>query len=72
MAITLLAAANQDLDVLIVVRTVVNTRDDIAGRERTIGAVWGLLGKDRRNDKGAMIRIEGGRHFFLLGRISAC
>jgi len=72
MAITLLAAANQDLDVLIVVRTVVNTRDDIAGRERTIGAVWGLLGKDRGNDKRAVIRIERGRHFLLLCRISAC
>src|SRR5579862_7677527 len=71
MAIALLAAANQDLDVLVVVRSVVNARYDVAGRERTIRAVWRLLGKDRGNDKGAMIRIEGGWHFFLLGCVSA-
>src|SRR5579862_4105780 len=66
MAIALLATANQDLDVLVVVRSVVNARYDVSGRERTIRAVWRLLGKDRGNDKGAMIRIEGGRHFLLL------
>ena len=68
-AITLLAAADENLDVLFVVRGVINSRDDIAGRERTIGAVWGLLGKNRRNDKRAVIRIERGRHFLLLRRI---
>jgi len=70
LAIALLAAADEDADVFVLIRFILDTSEDVSRGESAFGAVVERFSEIGSDNEGASVGIESGRDFFV-GLISS-